>query len=107
MDTFILVLHMIIAVALVGLVLIQKSEGGGLMGPSSTGMAPIRGSANVLTRATSILATLFFITSITLAIMAGSHRKAASIVDNIATKPAAEAPAVPAVPAVPAAPVSE
>lgn len=108
MDTFVLVIHLIVSAALIILVLLQRSEGAGLAGPSSSGMMPIRGSGNPLSRATSIFATIFFITSTWLAVLAGSGHRAGSIVDDIAnTPPAKEAPAVPAKPAAPAAPVSE
>jgi len=117
MNTFVLVVHLIIATALVLLVLLQRSEGAGLVGPSAAGMMPMRGTANVLSRATGILAGLFFITSLTLAILAGGHRAAQrSIVDDIPDAPAAvtapaDAPATaatpPAEPPKPAAPVSE
>lgn len=112
MEQVVLVIHLVIAVAMVILVLLQRSEGAGLAGPSGAGMMPVRGSANILTRATGIAATIFFITSITLAIMAGGHRPR-SIADEIAADPAminvpvapptADAP-VPALPAPPVTP---
>ncbi len=95
METIVLVVHLLIAVALVGVVLIQKSEGGGLGigGGTMGGMMTTRGSANLLTRTTAILAGCFFVTSITLAILAGNHRSSESIFDTV---PATEQPAVPA-----------
>ena len=80
MQTVLIVVHLIIVLALIGVVLLQRSEGGlGLGGGSSgggvSGFMTGRGQANALTRATAILAALFFATSMTLAVM--SHRSAA------------------------------
>jgi preprotein translocase subunit SecG len=84
---------------MVGLVLIQKSEGGGLGmgggGGGGGGFLSSRGTANVLTRSTAILAALFFCTSLFLSILAGFDRKPRSILDT-------NAPAVPGAPAAPA-----
>lgn len=75
MMTFLLIIHLFITIGLVGLVLIQRSEGGGLgIGGGGGGFMTTRGSANALTRATVTLATLFFITSIVLSILAGIQR---------------------------------
>lgn len=113
MEHVVLVIHLIVAVSMVILVLLQKSEGAGLAGPSASGMMPVRGSANILTRATAVMATIFFCTSLTLAVMAGGH-KASSLADQIAadpatanlavTPPTADAPAT--APATPAPPVN-
>ncbi|WP_119418780.1 preprotein translocase subunit SecG [Desertibaculum subflavum] len=101
MLNVILVLHSLIAVALIGVVLLQKSEGGALgIGGGGGGFMSIRGTANLLTRTTAGLAAAFFATSITLAIYAGTHRAPSSIVDRPA--PATESqPAAPAQPTVP------
>lgn len=100
MLTVLLVVHVLIAVALVGVVLVQKSEGGALgIGGGGGGFMSIRGTANLLTRTTGILAGAFFATSIVLALMAGAHRKPSSVVDPAPTTQ--QAPAVPAAPAVP------
>ncbi|CAO4177496.1 preprotein translocase subunit SecG [Methylorubrum populi] len=86
MQTVLIVVHLIIVLALIAVVLLQRSEGGlGLGGGGGGGVSGFmtgRGQANALTRATAILAALFFTTSITLAIM--SHRSAAprSILDG-------------------------
>jgi preprotein translocase subunit SecG len=101
--TFLLVIHTIIALALVGVILIQRSEGGGLGigggGGGPAGLMTARGAANLLTRATTILATLFIITSILLAVLAGVSRKSQAI-DTTLAKPAQEtqAPAAPGLP---------
>ena len=69
MENILLVLNIIIAVILVLLILLQKSEGGALgIGGGSDGMTP-RGTGDILTRITAIIATMFIITSITLAII--------------------------------------
>lgn len=71
MFIFLTVLQAIIAAALVGVILMQKSEGGGLgMGGSPTGLMSARGAADFLTRATAVLATLFVVLSIVLAALA-------------------------------------
>lgn len=107
MDQVVLVIHLIVAVAMVVLVLLQKSEGAGLAGPSGAGMMPVRGSANILTRATGILATIFFITSLTLAVMAGGHNRQRSLAEQIAADPAAAAaPVEPPMADAPATPVT-
>jgi preprotein translocase subunit SecG len=80
MQTVVILIHLMIVLAMVGLVLLQRSEGGGLgMGGAASFMST-RGTANVLTRATAILAGLFFATSLLLSILAGIERKPTSIV---------------------------
>lgn len=106
MLTVVLVIHLLIAIALVGLVLVQRSEGGALgMGGGMGGFMTGRSTANLLTRATGILAAGFMVTSLTLALMGSSQsHKARSILDTpAATAPAAEQPAKPAEPAAPLA----
>ena len=91
MTTILLTIHIIIAVALVGTVLLQRNEGGGLGigGSAGGGFMKARGTANLLTRTTAILAALFFATSIGLAIIAGAGSKPTSIVDEVlSTTPA-------------------
>lgn len=94
MQTVLIVVHLIIVLALIGVVLLQRSEGGlGLGGGGGGGVAGFmtgRGQANALTRATAILAALFFVTSMTLGVM--SHRSAApkSILDAGASRPAGQ-----------------
>ncbi|HPU15446.1 MAG TPA: preprotein translocase subunit SecG [Polymorphobacter sp.] len=76
LTTFILVVHALIALALVAVILLQRSEGGALgIGGSGGGLMSARGAADLLTRATAILGTLFIVTSILLAVLAaGMHR---------------------------------
>jgi preprotein translocase subunit SecG len=91
MQTVLIVVHLLIVLALIGVVLLQRSEGGlGLGGGGSSGTGGFltgRGQANALTRATAILAGLFFLTSLGLGILA--HRGAAprSIFDQNAPRP--------------------
>jgi preprotein translocase subunit SecG len=96
MITVVLVVHLLLAVSLIGSVLLQKSEGGalGMGGGGMSGFMTGRSTANLLTRTTAILAALFFVTSIGLAILAANQRAPHSIVDMPA--PAAPAPAAPA-----------
>ena len=97
MQTVIILIHLMIVLAMVGLVLIQKSEGGGLGmgGGGGGGFMSNRGTANVLTRATGILAAMFFATSLFLSILASFDRKPRSILDSGSTPAAPAAPAVP------------
>lgn len=105
MTTIILTIHIIIAVALVGTVLLQRSEGGGLGiggggGGQGGGFMTARGTANVLTRLTAILAAMFFATSITLAILSGNTGTSISVVDEV-LEDSARTPAIPTSPSVP------
>ena len=101
MQTLILTIHILIALALIGSVLLQRSEGGGLGigggGGSGGGFMTSRGTANMMTRVTAILAACFFATSLILAIMAGSQRDSVSIVDEVIneTPSPSSGPAVP------------
>jgi preprotein translocase subunit SecG len=98
MQTVIIVIHLMIVLAMVGLILLQKSEGGGLgMGSSGgSGFLSSRGTTNVLSRTTAILAATFFTTSLVLSMIAGMDRKPRSI---LAPGPSPAAPAVPGTPA--------
>ncbi len=109
MATVVLVVHLLIALALVGVILIQRSEGGGLGigGGSMGGLMTTRGTANLLTRTTAILATAFIGTSLLLAILAGNANRARDIIER-APQPAAPAAAPEAgEPAKPQPPVAE
>ncbi|MEJ7927889.1 preprotein translocase subunit SecG [Sphingobium sp. AN641] len=99
MFTFLLVVQAIIATCLVTVILMQRSEGGGLgVGGSPAGLMSARGAADFLTRATTILATLFVGLSIALAVIA-SVRHAPSTIDTSLSKPAGNLPAGNAQPA--------
>jgi len=79
MQTVIIVIHLMVVLAMIGVVLLQKSEGGGLGMGGGGGFLSSRGTANVLTRTTAILAAVFFSTSLMLSILAGAERKPTSI----------------------------
>jgi preprotein translocase subunit SecG len=102
-----LIIHLFVTLALIGVVLLQRSEGGGLGIGTSQGMGSFmtgRGTANLLTRTTAILATAFFALSLTLALLnRGTMNSNRSILDAPAP-PASSAPATPAPPPAPAAP---
>ena len=110
MVQVLLVIHLLIAIALVGVVLLQRSEGGGLGigGPSSGGgmggFLTGRGTANLLTRTTAILAACFMATSLTLTIIASGSNERRSIIDDLPTVPQS-APLEPAEPNEPSVPV--
>ncbi|NQZ13944.1 MAG: preprotein translocase subunit SecG [Alphaproteobacteria bacterium] len=93
METVILVIHLLLALAIIGLVLLQKSEGGGLgIGGGSGGMgsfATAGQTANALTRLTAYCALGFFITSLTLAVLAGNNGSSKSLLENLDNPPAA------------------
>lgn len=94
--TFLLVVQAVIAFALVTVILMQRSEGGGLgMGGSPTGLMSARGAADFLTRATTILATLFVGMSVVLAVIAATQHRAATIDTSLAGQ-AAPSSSVPA-----------
>ncbi len=100
METLVLTIHILIALGLVITVLLQRSEGGGLGiggGGGGGGFMTARGTANLLTRLTTMLAVGFFTTTVTLAIMAGAGKEPVSIVDDVIK----EAPANTSGPVVP------
>lgn len=91
MLSVIIVIHLMLVLALIGVVLLQKSEGGGLIS-STSGFLSSRGTANVLTRATALLAAGFFATSLALSWVAGYERRASSSIINTGAPSAPEAP---------------
>src|SRR4051794_16309980 len=88
MQTVVIVIHLMIVAVLIGAVLLQKSEGGGLGMGGSAGFMSSRGTANLLTRMTAILAVGFFITSLFLSWLAGYDRKPSSIIGSPASQSA-------------------
>jgi preprotein translocase subunit SecG len=112
MTAVVLVIHLVLAVALVGAILLQRSEGGalGIGGGGGGGFVSGRGAANFLTRTTAVLAACFLATSLILTILAGTRRESRSLLDAPAAAPSgqvpAQAPAEPAPPAAPAVPLS-
>lgn len=104
MYQFLLVVHAIIAAALVGVILMQRSEGGGLAGGGSpAGLMTARGAADLLTRTTTILATLFVSLSIAMAAIATINRTPSTIDTSLAKQAPAPAPIVPMAGAAPVA----
>ena len=110
MITVLLLVHLFVTLALIGVVLIQRSEGGGLGIGTSQGMGGFmsgRGTTNLLTRTTAILGTAFFAISLALALLnRGTMGTGRSLLDNpppISTLPPAGTPS-PATPATPAPP---
>jgi len=99
MIILLLVIHILIAVAMVGVILLQKSEGGalGMGGGGMSGFMTGRSTANLLTRTTAILALVFFATSLSLVWFSNRDRAPRSIIEQ-------GAPAVPVAPSAPAAP---
>jgi preprotein translocase subunit SecG len=83
MQTIVIVIHLMIVLALVGVVLLQRSEGGGLGIGGGSGFMTARGAANALTRATAILATAFFITSLGLSLIARYGERPIDILDRV------------------------
>lgn len=110
MANVLLIIHLFVTLALIGVVLIQRSEGGGLGIGSSQGMGGLmtgRGTANLLTRTTAILATIFMVLSLALALL---NRGTSGVGRSLLDTPGATLPATPgeagrpALPALPAAP---
>ena len=101
MQTFLITLHLLIVLALCGVVLLQRSEGGGLGigggGSSPGGFFTGRGQASLLTRTTAGLGAAFFATSVLLTILSNTGRKSDSVLDRVA-------PSSTSVPAAPAQP---
>jgi preprotein translocase subunit SecG len=107
MFAFLLIVQTLIAVALIGVILMQRSEGGGLgVGGSSSGFMTARGAADFLTRSTAVLGGLFIVLSIVMAAFAGATREPVKIDTSLAgktgtvqqTQPAQPTPAQPANP---------
>ena len=82
METVVIVIHLMVVLALVGVVLLQRSEGGGLGIGGGSGFMTARGAANALTRATAILAVAFFATSLALSIIARYGSQPIDILDR-------------------------
>lgn len=83
MQTILLVIYLMVVVALIGVVLIQRSEGGGLGIGGGSGFMSARGTANALTRTTAILATLFFVLALGMGIIARWESQPTDILDRI------------------------
>ncbi len=104
METVVLIIHLIIALAIIALVLMQRSTGGGLGIGGGGGMgdfASARGAANALTKLTTYFAFAFFCTSLILAYLAGQGSSSSSVLDALdedQVTPAVEVPVEPSVP---------
>jgi preprotein translocase subunit SecG len=96
MENVVLIIHLILALLLIGVVLLQRSEGGGLGIGGGGGAMSARGAATAMTKLTWLLATAFIITSITLTILATRGAETGSVVDSLAEPASAPAPAAPA-----------
>ena len=96
MQTVVIVIHLMIVTVLIGSVLLQKSEGGGLGMGGGAGFMSSRGTANLLTRTTAVLAAGFFVTSLFLSWYAGYNRQPSSIIGTGA--PTQSQPAGPSAP---------
>jgi preprotein translocase subunit SecG len=95
MQSVVIAIHLMIVLALIGVVLLQKSEGGGLVS-STSGFLSNRGTANALTRATAVLAAGFFATSLVLSLLAGHGRESIALpTSNGAPVQGAPAPSAP------------
>ncbi len=107
MTTVLIVIHLILTISLVGMILIQRSEGGalGMGGGGMGGFMTGRATANLLTRITAGLAAAFFVTSLALAIISNTNRETRSILDQPASQ--APAPDEPAKPEGPSAPLAK
>jgi preprotein translocase subunit SecG len=99
MTTVIIVIHLMVVLAMIGLVLLQRSEGGALgVGGGSNAFMSGRGAGNVLTRSTAVLAAVFFVTSIALTLLARIETRPGDILNRLPGAPAetgAPAPAAP------------
>lgn len=99
MFTFLLILQSLVAASMVTVILMQRSEGGGLgVGGSPSGLMSARGAADFLTRATAVLATLFVVLSIALAGLATMERAPMKIDPTLSKTAPRTAPLAPAVP---------
>lgn len=112
MSTILLLLFLFVTLALIGVILVQRSEGGGLGIGSSQGMGSFmtgRGTANLLTRTTAILGTAFMALALVLAMLGRGQAPRGSILDapaGGAPGQAAPAPALPQLPAAPSVPTN-
>jgi preprotein translocase subunit SecG len=95
MQTVLIVIHLMVVTAMIGVVLLQKSEGGGLGIGSTGGFLSSRGTSNVLTRTTAVLALTFFTTSLILSILAGMDRKPHTGIQNTGTPAQQQTPGAP------------
>jgi preprotein translocase subunit SecG len=111
LHTLVLIAHVLIGASIVGLVLLQRGKGadaGAAFGAGASGTVfGARGSANFLSRSTAVMATLFFVTSLSLAYLGAQRRPVESVLDVAGDAAVTQAPAIPVMPpATGGAPVS-
>ncbi len=96
MENLILVINIILAVVLIGIILIQKSEGGALgLGVSQESFVSSRSASSFLTKATAIIATFFIITSVSLTIMSKDQFSSSSVLEKIEEEEGSSEPEIP------------
>ena len=96
MENIILTINIILAILLVAIILLQKSEGGALgLGVSQDSFISSRSAGNILTKATAILATLFIITSILLTIISNKGISSSSVLEKVEEKKDSSEPQIP------------
>ena len=96
MENFILILNIILAVLLVGLILLQKSEGGALgIGASQDSFISSRSASSFLTKTTAVIAALFIITSILLTIMSKQGISSSSVLERVEPNQESSEPQIP------------
>ena len=96
MENFILILNIILALLLIGVILLQRSEGGALgLGISQDSFVSSRSASNFLTKATAIIATLFIITSIALTIISKEEFSSSSVLEKVEEKEDSSEPQIP------------
>src|ERR1700744_582129 len=110
METVLLVVQLMLAIAMIVVILFQRTaqDGGGLVGSGGGGtmggLFTARGSANLLTRTTAVLATLFILNSLALGYIASSQHQGRNLIEQHTTEAPVSAPAAPAAPAAPVIP---
>ena len=96
MENFILIINIILAILLIAVILLQKSEGGALgLGVSQDSFISSRSAGGILTKATAIIATLFIITSLSLTIMSKEEFSSSSVLEKVEEKEDSSEPEIP------------
>ena len=96
MENFILIINIILAILLIGIILLQKSEGGALgLGVSQDNFISSRSASSFLTKATAIIATLFIVTSISLTIISKEEISSTSVLEKVEEEKDSSEPEIP------------
>ena len=96
MENFILILNVVLAILLIGVILLQRSEGGALgLGISQDNFVSSRSAGSFLTKTTAILATLFIITSISLTIISKEEFSSKSVLEKVEEEKDSSEPEIP------------